>query len=406
MPPPVTEDFAALTLRLAAESGVADAAGWDNGVVPTLAEVARRLKPRANAWLTLADAEAGSGTPIAAPTRSRLVPALHRAGLPPSSSDDDTIEACPAWWLHRVPDGIVLRLRHQPVVIGGGGRVLRRDLSNRYAPLVHYVPLDVRKPLKAAARIDAPLFVLGDDIWPANYCHWLLDWLPRLAALRRVADAADIRVAVGTLEQPFQRETLRLCGFDDARIVELAPWQAVRAPVVLATSDIPAPPHPAFNGAAWALRFLRTHIGGEAMRARPHAAGAGARLFVSRGDAAGRRILNEPDLLGLLAARGYRAVTLAGMTVREQAALFASASHIVAAHGAGLANLAFATPGTTVLELFPATYGTPAYRLLAVRARLTYASYFTAEVVSGSRTQLDDMTIDLADFTARCGDLL
>jgi capsular polysaccharide biosynthesis protein len=406
MSSPVTEDFAALTLRLAAEAGVAEAEGWGNGVVGTLAEVTRRLKPRANAWLRMADAGDAPGELIAPPVRARLAPAQHRAGLPPSFAAEDGIAACPEWRLHRVPDGIVLRLRHEPVVIGGDGRTLRRDLSNRYGPLAQFLPVDLRKPLKAATRIDAPLFVLGDDIWPANYCHWLLDWLPRLAALRRVADAASVRIAVGTLEQPYQRETLRLCGIDDARVVELAPWQAVRARAVLATSDIPAPPHPAFKGAAWALRFLRTHLGADAVRAQPYAAGEGARLFVSRGDAQGRRILNEPDLLALLAARGYRAVTLAKMTVREQAKLFASASHIVAAHGAGLANLAFATRGATVLELFPSTYGTPAYRLLAARAGLTYASYVTDRIASGSRTQLDDMEIDVADFAARCGDVL
>jgi capsular polysaccharide biosynthesis protein len=44
-------------------------------------------------------------------------------------------------------------------------------------------------------------------------------------------------------------------------------------------------------------------------------------------------------------------VHLSGLTLADQARLFASASHIVAPHGAGLANLIFCNPGVSICEL-------------------------------------------------------
>jgi capsular polysaccharide biosynthesis protein len=42
---------------------------------------------------------------------------------------------------------------------------------------------------------------------------------------------------------------------------------------------------------------------------------------------------------------------LENMTIKEQMKTFAEASHIVAAHGAGLTNLLWCQPGTKVIEI-------------------------------------------------------
>ena len=90
----------------------------------------------------------------------------------------------------------------------------------------------------------------------------------------------------------------------------------------------------------------------------------------------------------------------------RQIATFASASHIVAPHGAGLANIVFADPATTLVEIFPASYGTAAYYVLAAGLGMTYASYIAHAVSPGGRAQLDDISVDIPDFLARCRALL
>jgi capsular polysaccharide biosynthesis protein len=55
------------------------------------------------------------------------------------------------------------------------------------------------------------------------------------------------------------------------------------------------------------------------------------------------------------------------MSVAEQAKVFAEADVIVATHGAALANLCFASPGSTVIELFAPDYVNVCYWALAQR---------------------------------------
>jgi capsular polysaccharide biosynthesis protein len=105
-------------------------------------------------------------------------------------------------------------------------------------------------------------------------------------------------------------------------------------------------------------------------------AGAGKpptrRLYVSRANDERRKLLNEREVLALLAMHGFETVQLDGLDVRAQVLLFAEASHIVAPHGAGLTNLLFCPPGTTVLELLPSNYVNWCFRRTAALRHLRY----------------------------------
>ena len=92
---------------------------------------------------------------------------------------------------------------------------------------------------------------------------------------------------------------------------------------------------------------------------------------------------------------GYERVTLAGRSVAEQVALFAGATHVVGPHGAGLANVVFCPPGARLLEILPASYGTPAFYCSRPVVGVDYAAYVARDVRRGSRDQVDDVVIDL-----------
>jgi capsular polysaccharide biosynthesis protein len=53
------------------------------------------------------------------------------------------------------------------------------------------------------------------------------------------------------------------------------------------------------------------------------------------------------------------------LTVAEQVRAFAEAEWVISPHGAGLANLAFASPGASVIEMFPPDYVQTCYWKLA-----------------------------------------
>jgi hypothetical protein len=73
------------------------------------------------------------------------------------------------------------------------------------------------------------------------------------------------------------------------------------------------------------------------------------KIVVLRPGAKTRRLTNSEELL--LALKGWETVVLEKMTIREQMKTFAEATHIVAAHGAGLVNLLWCNPGTKVIEI-------------------------------------------------------
>ena len=125
----------------------------------------------------------------------------------------------------------------------------------------------------------------------------------------------------------------------------------------------------------------------------------GERLYVSRARARRRRVVNEESLWALLEARGFHRVFLEDMTWAEQIVAFREARELVAAHGAGLANLVFCEAGTRVVEFFDRAYVNPCYWRLAALKGLDYRPLVPAGDVALTQTlsaNRNDLTADLA----------
>jgi capsular polysaccharide biosynthesis protein len=74
------------------------------------------------------------------------------------------------------------------------------------------------------------------------------------------------------------------------------------------------------------------------------------RLYVSRRDAAFRRVLNEDKLMPILRAYGFEEVVMSKLSVGEQAKVFSEAEIVMGPNGSALANLVFAHPSCHVIE--------------------------------------------------------
>ena len=105
----------------------------------------------------------------------------------------------------------------------------------------------------------------------------------------------------------------------------------------------------------------------------------------------------------VLTKYGFVKVELESLSVAEQVQLFSSAEVIIAAHGAGLTNLTFCQPGTTVLEIFPRSYIRHYYWTISTLAKLNYY-YFIGKVGERDSQNLnrwagnDDLTIMIPKF--------
>lgn len=309
---------------------------------------------------------------------------------------DGGVQEAPPSRLIAVQGGAVLRLSGIPVVLDG--MTALSDLSGVHAPLLHCYDVDVAGRLAQAQRVEGPALLLMSEIGDGNYCHFLLDELPRLAL---TDDAGGLTVVICAIDEPgrnaVRHEALRLAGV--RRVIELGPHEALRADTLLVPTATHDMHHPAFKGAPWACRWLRATIGVAALarQAPPEPEQRYAtRLYVGRGDAASRRLVNENALLARLAPLGFVAVTMAGRSLIEQAALFARAEVIVGLHGAALANIVFCAPGTRLLEIYAPGFGNAAYGLMAAALAMPYASH----VAEPGRMELeyDDTTLIVPAF--------
>lgn len=172
-----------------------------------------------------------------------------------------------------------------------------------------------------------------------NYYHWLIDHLPRLALFD---PGLDRQLIVNSNLAPFQRDSLAHLGFDEDRLlqIDVDEWLAVEDLIVPSMLTKSSLMHPA------EMVWLRSRfLGGIPTSAGPK------RIFISRRAANHRQLVDEEPLLDLLRRRGVAILQTEGMSVVDQAALFAAAEVIVAVHGAGLANLVFASPGARIIEI-------------------------------------------------------
>ena len=109
------------------------------------------------------------------------------------------------------------------------------------------------------------------------------------------------------------------------------------------------------------LEWFRDRLG-----VRPRGAEA-LRIVIRRGGAGARQrrlIENEDEVMRCLEPMGFQPHVLESMTPAAQVELFRKAEIVVGAHGAGLANMIFAT-NAAILELAPGDQLVPHYYFLA-----------------------------------------
>jgi capsular polysaccharide biosynthesis protein len=207
-----------------------------------------------------------------------------------------------------------------------------------------------------------------------------------------VCEAAGVHVERIYAHQlhPFQRESLQWLGFEGDRVVAAERHACVQCDTLLAVSFWDA----FMSVPAWACDFLKARFAPQPTTVAPR------RIHVSRADAATRHLKNDAAVQAMLARSGFETVTLSGMSMREQVALFAAAEVVVAPHGAGLANIVFCPPEARVIELGAPRYVKGCFFDLACKTALDYrlvpAQGTDRTTDHGWTYQHEDFSVDLA----------
>lgn len=227
--------------------------------------------------------------------------------------------------------------------------------------------------------------------WYHNFYHWLVDLVPRLE-----------------LVAGFLRRGMPLIGPPGMRAWQRATLQAVIEELDLAGTEVIEPKGGVIRCRRAILPTNFTHpldvsprqldLLRRSFLKTAGEVGPGRRIYVSRRDAANRRIANEDEVRARLARRGFETVTMSELSPADQAALFHGADVVIGAHGAALANLAFCREGTKVIEVFRDGHFAPCFARIAQSAGLEYGFGVGRPVASDTHLDLSqlDRLLDIA----------
>jgi hypothetical protein len=258
-------------------------------------------------------------------------------------------------FLARMPGG---RVFGSGVVLSPDGSSIARDVSLDFGkPLDDHWLLGfgrIRPPVKLKGTTGVAATALG-----SGYCHWLLEELPRLLALR----GKQCDTIIAHTKTQFGREAVDAIGFTgvtlEPRRTSHYACEELLIPSLMGTAGFPTP-----TLIEAILDFTRT-------LPRPLET-LGGSIYISREKARRRRITNEAALWAELEKRGFKKIHLEDLSWSEQIALFERAKVVVAPHGAGLANLVFCPAGTRVVECFNRAYVDGYFWRLAALNQLDY----------------------------------
>jgi capsular polysaccharide biosynthesis protein len=188
-------------------------------------------------------------------------------------------------------------------------------------------------------RIEGRVAVVNTQ-FSHNFYHWMIDILPRLMSLRRVGLKADYYL-VDCLS-PFQQNVLAALGIESHQLIQPHCRLLLEADQLL-VSSLPTPA---------CLRDFGRELSAGLGIDRP--VRFTRRIFISRRKTGTRTLTNETELEKVLHAHRFETHFMEQYPLAKQARLIRESEIIIATHGAGLANLVFARPGTQVIEIVPA----------------------------------------------------
>ena len=187
------------------------------------------------------------------------------------------------------------------------------------------------------ARVLNGTYHLGISPHIYSYYHLLTDLLPHLI------DAPRFPVLVPEFMPVAFRDFLREAGFE-VQVLGVGIFQVEKL-------IIPDMKTPDWNVAK--IKKIRIFVDNLYPQLSSNKSNFKKQIYVSRKLAVKRHLVNEQEFLGLLKKHKFCKVYLEKMSVREQIELFRSASHVIAAHGAGLTNILFAPADVKILEIRP-----------------------------------------------------
>lgn len=293
-----------------------------------------------------------------------------RGSLPHSNGIEPGFDAGPIFTVY-AEDGYVDLMAGLTLI---GNRVVRETavvpkLVARYD--------GVTKAELAAARVsdDSRIVLPLASQRMGNYCRWWLDSVAKIfvtsrsSILRQKLRGSTWDVVAPDLPTVYQRETVKL--FDWRPLITSNTTDRLLRGRSVNSSGLTFGGGQRIGGMVREMaRFLDLLIP-PATNTNPEE--IGELVYISRNEASMRRILNEDELVPGLRKLGFKIVSPGKQSLTQQIETFRNARVVLAPHGAGLTNIVFCRPRTTLIEIFPegGVHGS-AFHRIASHLRFNY----------------------------------
>lgn len=235
----------------------------------------------------------------------------------------------------RFTAGVSLHEKLTRLYFSHGEKYLLSRLPWLYKPLffAKYHLLYKRKKVKEA--------ILAVDSWSGAYFHWFADALPRLWVAAKHFPEAEVLLPIAYRNRSYIAQSLEALGLKPLFMEKHMRYE-------VQTLNYISKVAPSGNYRDEVMQQLRE------VYLEKYAKTKGTptrRVYVSRAKAPRRFVVNEAEVQEVLKNYDFESVFLEELAWEAQVKLLAESSHFVGLHGAGLTNMLFMHPKTSVLEL-------------------------------------------------------
>jgi hypothetical protein len=215
-----------------------------------------------------------------------------------------------------------------------------------------------------------------------NVCHLLLDKIPRIFEIEDFHDSIDSYFLfqknnyLTQIQELIGRKFEDLSGYTGNKIcIKISE-------LVLSSSSSYSKMHPAQVCYDYLTRTIDALTKNVVLDNQV----SNRRIFIDRGLAATRRILNNEEFVDILKKYDFESVQLEKLSFNQQIKVFVEASFVLGVHGAGLTNIVFCRPDTKVVEILPKFCATKSFWLPSNKFHLDYNAFIANDE---GNTQID-----------------
>ena len=248
-----------------------------------------------------------------------------------------------------------------------------------------------------ARDIESSVVIIQDQFDSTNFAHFLYDYIPRIIYFCELGqeNLSNVKFLMGGTRKAYHSLILRVLeekyhlSEDQFHFTDTKEIWTLKGNIYFFSDQSIEIAHPLNICSPQTLRLIQSvfkflHIPNSDVR----------KLYISRGDAAMRRLRNEAAVTDTLKRNGYSVVSMSEYDPLTQISLLAGAESIVAPHGMGLTNILFNTKICRLTELFNPKIGADDYALVATSTGIDYR-FIVGDESEKSNTLDYDVGIDI-----------